>query len=328
MRLLIGHVAPRMLAAATLFALAACADRQAPTGPSDIASTPALATPAVMTGDPTRIPFGSPSRIDFFGRASSSRRAIIFPLAAAEEVDHQEFLAKAYEKLEQLRAEQARGTPDPQIQHVIARGERLLAAKGPAELRALLGPNRTRIVSTYGVRAVGPRLIDHTASFSLDGQELIRVTTRASTVQPLLLEVPIDDGGGGSSGAGSCSDGTEEYVVTLPAEIVCGYDPYFDPAPSAADVAATQAQVDWMASQVAAAPPEPYGDACYPKFLKYVGAIAGYAFTSGKVIYWGWKLNWARVGRWLGPLTAAAWGIEVAGAELLNCRNGIDRLRL
>jgi hypothetical protein len=324
MRLLIEHVAPRMLAAATLFALTACADRQAPTDPSHIGSTPAVATLAVTTGDPTRIPFGSPSRIDFFGRASSSWPAITFPLAAAEEGDYQDILTKAHEKLEQLRAEQARGIPDARTRHLIERGQRLLAAKGPAELRALLGPDRMRIVSSYAVRTVGRGLIDHTASFSLGGQELIRVTTRASTVQPLQLAIPIDDGGGG----GSCSDGPEDYVVTLPAETVCGYDPSFNPASSAADVAATQARVDWTASQVAAEPPEPYGHACYPKFLKYVGALAGYAFTGGKVVYWGWRLNWVRVAKWLPALAGAAWGIELAGAELLNCRNGIDRLRV
>lgn len=328
MRLLIEHIAPRMLAAATLFALGACADRHAPTGLANIDPTAVVAAAAVTNGDPSRIPFGSPSRIDFFGRASSSRRTIVFPLAAAERVDPHDFLTKAREKLEQLRADQARGTPDPRTQELIARGERLLAAKGPAELRALLGPTRTRIVPAYRVRAVGPGLIDHAASFSLDGQELIRVTTRASTVHPLLLVSPIDDGGSGDSGGGSCRDGAEEYVVTVPAQSVCGYDPNFDPTASAADVAATQAQVDRTASQIAAEPPEPYGDPCYPKFLKYVGAIALYGLTAGKVVFWGWRLNWVRVAKWLAPLAGAAWGIEVAGAELFNCRNGIDRPRV
>jgi hypothetical protein len=308
-------------ATAAALLVSGCADRKLPTE----------AQPAPSTASSATIPFGSPSRIDFLGRQGRSERSIEFSSSRDAKTDLQTLRRDAHTKLTELQARLAAGKADPRFAPVAARMERILAASRPAELRAALEPERSRVTYESSVVRRGATG-EHTGSFRLDGRELLRVVTRT----PLTASLFEDSGDDPYQfydrppepppPPPSCIDGTDEYVSQFPAEQVCGYDPSYDPTQAAADAAAMQAQAN--ALQAAAGPQ--LGDPCYSKWLSYYGSVGGFVVATGKTLFWTWRRNPVRAWRWAQATAASLVAVNVMYAELYGCQNPYsgDRLRV
>ncbi len=265
----------------SVLGLVACSDRPAVTDPETIhdQSLPLAVGPVALlqSADPTAIPIGSPTRIDFLGRAAAARGSVLFPLGAPPS-GHEEFTATAREWLAGAKASQSGGPADPRARQRIQFVERLLAAGTPEEIRAALGPERARVV---GSRSATPRdgaLVEHVARFRLDGRELLRVVTFARPSGARALAECVDD-----------PDGLALY----PSDTCDYYDPYFDPEPVAADVAVMQAGIDAASVEIEGieAVDVSYAANCAAERSAYLGSLLAFTWRASETLWWAWNRN-------------------------------------
>jgi hypothetical protein len=257
--------------------LAGCSDRPAPTE-LDATETqpPSLGTGPVAllaAGDPTAIPIGPPARIELSGRARASRRTIVFPQSAPDvNVEQLGQAARDWLAREKARKKTAR---DRRTAHTVQSIEQALAAQTPEEIRAALGPTREKVVGARSVRPVAPGLFEHTASYSLDGRDVLRIVTRAGSRERASFDC-VDDPR--SSTGDDCAD---------------PYDPDFDPEPVVADVAAMQATLDATSAEMAAleAVVRPEPTRCQADRAAYVGGMLAFGWKAGEVIWFAWSRN-------------------------------------
>jgi hypothetical protein len=260
--------------------LVACSDRPTATElespPRDAVSVPSLTVAQLATGDPTAIPIGSPTRIEFFGNAAASRRTLLFPLSGSA-ADVEQLASTARTWLDQTKNVRADRSSDPAIARVAQTVEHILAARTPEEIRAALGPTRTRIVSARSLRQTGLRLAEHTASLRLDGRELVRVVTNART---------------GTGAQFYCVDDPNEIAIdpTCPGADP-NFDPYFNPEPIVADIAAMQAGVDAMNAAFSNLEREPgtVRGECEAERAAYVTASLAFIWAGAEAVYYAWR---------------------------------------
>jgi hypothetical protein len=254
--------------------LAACSDRSAITDPSAAPVAAPGGTTALLAlvgaADPTAIPIGSPTRVQFFGRAAASNKSLSFPLSGSRP-NQDQLLASARDWLATIKTENPNGPRDPGVRRGVEFTERLLAATTPAEIRAALGPERGRITSTRSARALGPAAVEHTASFRLDGRELLRVVTDARTSSAGPLAECVDD----------------PYGVAIDPSQTCGY---YDPYPAeaiASDLAAMQSQADILSAHVQATAARSLG-LCLAEVWAYYAALGTFSIGAGETVFYLW----------------------------------------
>jgi hypothetical protein len=259
--------------ALSAFGIVACSDRRAITSPQmthdETFSNLGGPVAALSLTNPTAIPIGSPARIDFSGRASASRHTILFPLTAPA-IDRERLATAAREALDLVKANRRPGPADPAVHTGIQLIERLLAAATADEIRAALGPDRARLVVSSSVTPRGGELVHHTTSVSLERRELVRVTTLASASK--------------ASGIIECVDDAVLYTS-------CEYDPYFDPQPVVADVAAMQAGLDNTSAQLATLEASSNAVRCAAERSAYFGSLLAFSWRASETIWYAWSRN-------------------------------------
>jgi hypothetical protein len=284
--------------------LAACSDR--PTAPQlETAGEGAAAPPTqarggpfaqLAAGDATAIPIGSPARIEFFGSAAASRRTLVFPLAGSP-VDGAPLASAARTWLDHVKTLRAAGSSDPTVARLAQTVERLLAARTPEEVRAGLGPARGRITSARSVRQTGFGIAEHTASFGLDSRELLRVVTNARQTPSALLY---------------CADDPNQIAIDPTCPQDPSYDPNFDPAPIAADLAAMQANLDALNAELSnierqlVVPGE-----CEAQRAVFVSTSLAFFWAGAEAAYYAWRRDVVNTYRTV-KIAALAYGAALA----------------
>ena len=273
--------------------LAACTDRPAITDPrATPAATPGLTTaPLAVVGaaDPTAFPIGSPTRVDFFGRAAASNRSLPFPLRASSP-DQEQLVASVRDWLAAVRRDSPGGPHDPRVHRGVELAERLLVATTPEEIRAALGPERERITSTRSARALRPGVVEHTASFGLDGRELLRVVTDART-----------------SFAGSLAECVEDpNGLAIDPSLTCGYSP----ESIASDLAAMQSQADMLSSDAEASAARS-GGVCWAELWAYWIALGTFSVGAGETAFFLWARDFPKA---YSAVKVTAFGLAAAYA--------------
>jgi hypothetical protein len=263
--------------------------------------------------DATAIPIGSPARIEFFGRAASSRRTFAFPLPPSP--INGDWIAEAVTTwLTEVRSLHAHIAPEPSLARVVQRVERLLAARDPAEVRAVLGPVRDRITDVRSLRRVEPDLTEHTASFRLDGRDVLRVVTNArlATAGPRFncvddpTGLEIDPGCPGSD------------------------DPAFDPAQIAADMAAMEVEVDGMTSELTSLEGQAGGvpGECEVDRAAFVSASIAFIWATGEAVYYAWRRDIPNTYKYV-KVASLAYGLAATTyLKYRECLRGGGRARL
>jgi len=264
--------------------LAGCADLLAPTEPEPPPpqSLPLESGPVALlaAGDPTAIPIGSPALVEFLSRTPNARRTIVFPQSPPQ-VDVDQLTAAVREWLTHQKA--LRGeSHDLRTARSVESIEQILAARTPAEIRAALGPVRERIVSVRSIRPTGPNLFEHTVKYRLDGRDVLRVLTLAGARDQASFECASDPNNVRIIEDPECGD-PEDY-----------YDPYIDPEPVVADVAAMQADLDAASAQLpeldalanASGAPE-----CQEERSAFWGSSLAFSWRAAEAIWYAWRRN-------------------------------------
>ena len=292
-------------------ALTACSDRvTAPGLPGPDREPPGIVPPALARAnpaDPTAFPIGRPSRVELSGRAPASRHTLTFPLPAAQ-VSHEQVVADAREWLAR-RATTGAALADSRNQAAVETAERLLAASTREEIRAALGPGQHRVVETRAISHLGSGVIEHTATYRIDGRKLLQVVTpaRASGLQTLLG----DDAG--------CVD--DAYAILESPESACGYDPYFDPQPVLSDLAVLQYEADNLAADIATLEVI-YASAaagCKVEYTAYYAALGAFAWKAGETVYWAITRNAPKAYTSFRDAAFAGGAFAAAYVKLVEC---------
>lgn len=303
-----------------LFAAAVTACGDAPTvtsqGGQHEVNTVSDASAFTWSADMREIPVGSPARIEFSGHSGLSRRSFAFPLARFA-FDGEAARDATIRWLAQVKPAVDAGSADPTTVRVARTVERLLAVRTPDELRTVLVPIRTRIDDTRSVRVVGPNLIEHTASFGLDGRALLRVVTYAA-------RTPVP--------AFYCDDDASNVAVDPSCQSPgAAADPTFDPAQVAADLAAMQADMDALNAEFSAleheARSQPSGE-CEAERAAYVSLSLAFLWTSSEAAFYGWRRDIPNTYRFVKLAIAAYGAAYTAYLKYRECLRNRGRPRL
>jgi hypothetical protein len=297
--------------------LGACAERRAPTEPEGRREEVSVTAPATLaqsaSGDPTAIPFGTPTRIEFLGSVRTSRQTLTPPLGAPP-AGIDAWLEATRLGVARDRKAYANGRTDAHTVQLLELAERFLGVRTPEELRAALGPVRDSVQETRSTRPLAVGRAAHTATYRVGNREVLRVTThlRLADVRASLDcmndPIAIEDG--------SCSDVSS-----------------FDPAQIAADVAAMQSGVDAMSADISAleyssgylwAPGE-----CEAERTAFIAAIIAYAWWSAETMVYAWRRDVVNTYRSLRTAIMTYGGVQYAYTKYRDClRTRTTRTRL